>query len=51
LDAETLFELLDSRTERRLGHVQLGRGPSEMQLFSHDSEGLEILDFHSVSSE
>jgi hypothetical protein len=41
-----LFELLNARTKRRLGHVQLRGGPAEMEFFGYNGESLKILYFH-----
>ncbi|MNG41293.1 hypothetical protein D3C84_1303820 [compost metagenome] len=41
-----MFELLNARTQRRLGHVQLGGRPAEMEFFGYNGKGLKILDIH-----
>jgi hypothetical protein len=49
LEAQAVFELSDTRTEWRLGHVKLRRCPAEMQFLSNDDEGLKVFDFHGLT--
>jgi len=45
-DAQVAFELADRLAQRRLGKVQAGGGPAEVQLLGDRDERLELPDLH-----
>nr|WP_326710235.1 MULTISPECIES: hypothetical protein [unclassified Streptomyces] len=48
LDADVLLKTLDLLRERRLRHVQPGRGPAEAELLGDRDESLQTAQFHAL---